>query len=59
MKLSIRNQWHRLLVRAFTLIALSAVTFLPSILVAFAFWLLPETKGREPEDLWPAEGLGP
>jgi MFS family permease len=37
----------------------AAVTFLPSILVAFAFWLLPETKGREPEDLWPVEGLGP
>ena len=27
MKLAIRNQWHRLLVRAFALIALSAVTF--------------------------------
>jgi MFS family permease len=37
----------------------AAVTFLPSILVAFAFWLLPETKGREPEDLWPAEGVAP
>jgi MFS family permease len=37
----------------------AAVTFLPSILVAFAFWLLPETKGREPEDLWPAAGSGP
>jgi type IV secretory pathway VirB9-like protein len=31
MKLPIRNQWHSLLVRAFTLIALSAVTFLPSL----------------------------
>ena len=31
MKLPIRNQWHPLLVRAFTLIALSAVIFLPSL----------------------------
>jgi len=31
MKLPIRNQWHSVLVRAFTLIALSAVTFLPSL----------------------------
>jgi type IV secretory pathway VirB9-like protein len=31
MKLPIRNQWHSILVRAFTLIALSAVTFLPSL----------------------------
>jgi MFS family permease len=37
----------------------AAVTFLPSILVALAFWLLPETMGREPEDLWPAEGPSP
>lgn len=37
----------------------AAVTFLPSILIAFAFWLLPETMGREPEDLWPAEGASP
>lgn len=35
----------------------AAVTFLPSVLVALAFWLLPETMGQEPEDLWPAVGL--
>jgi putative MFS transporter len=30
-----------------------AVTFLPPLLVMALFWLLPETRGREPEDLWP------
>lgn len=30
-----------------------AVTFLPAVLAAGLFALLPETKGREPEDLWP------
>jgi len=29
------------------------VTFLPAALVMAAFWLLPETRGRGPEDLWP------
>ena len=29
------------------------VTFAPMILAAGLFFLLPETKGREPEDLWP------
>jgi MFS family permease len=29
------------------------VTFLPVILATGLFVLLPETKGREPEDLWP------
>jgi MFS family permease len=29
------------------------VTFLPVVLLAGLFVLLPETKGREPEDLWP------
>jgi len=29
------------------------VTFLPAALVMGLFWLLPETRGREPEDLWP------
>jgi hypothetical protein len=28
------------------------VTFLPAALVMVLFWLLPETRGREPEDLW-------
>ena len=30
------------------------VTFLPPALIMVLFWLLPETRGREPEDLWPA-----
>ncbi len=29
------------------------VTFLPMVAAAALFWLLPETKGREPESLWP------
>ena len=29
------------------------VTFLPAALMMALFWLLPETRGREPEDLWP------
>jgi MFS family permease len=29
------------------------VTFLPPALLMVLFWLLPETRGREPEDLWP------
>jgi len=33
----------------------AAVTFLPVSLAAGLFWLVPETRGREPEDLWPAE----
>ena len=36
----------------------AAVTFLPSMLAALAFWLLPETMGREPEDLCPTDGFG-
>jgi MFS family permease len=32
----------------------AAVTFLPVSLAAGLFWLVPETRGREPEDLWPA-----
>ena len=36
----------------FTLAGL--VTFLPAAMVMALFWLLPETRGREPEDLWPA-----
>jgi len=30
------------------------VTFLPPALAMGLFWLVPETRGREPEDLWPA-----
>jgi MFS family permease len=29
------------------------VTFVPAALMMALFWLLPETRGREPEDLWP------
>ena len=29
------------------------VTFLPAALMMVLFWRLPETRGREPEDLWP------
>jgi hypothetical protein len=29
------------------------VTFMPAALVMVLFWLLPETRGREPEDLGP------
>ena len=32
----------------------ATATFLPTVVVALAFLLLPETKGLEPEDLWPA-----
>jgi MFS family permease len=31
----------------------AAATFLPAVIVAFAFFLLPETKGHEPEEMWP------
>ncbi len=31
------------------------IVFLPAAAVAALFWLLPETKGREPESLWPDE----
>jgi MFS family permease len=29
------------------------ITFLPASLFMVLFWMLPETLGREPEDLWP------
>ena len=32
------------------------ITFLPMTATAALFWLLPETRGREPESLWPASG---
>ncbi len=31
----------------------AAIVFLPSALAAGLFWLVPETRGREPESLWP------
>jgi hypothetical protein len=34
--------------------AAGLVTFVPPALIMVLFWLLPETRGREPEDLWPA-----
>jgi putative MFS transporter len=33
--------------------AAGLVTFLPAAVMMLLFWLLPETRGREPEDLWP------
>jgi MFS family permease len=33
--------------------AAAQLTFLPAAAAAVLFWLLPETKGREPESLWP------
>lgn len=30
------------------------VTFAPVVVATALFWSLPETRGREPEDLWPA-----
>jgi len=30
------------------------ITFLPAAVLAGVFWWVPETRGREPEDLWPA-----
>jgi MFS family permease len=30
------------------------LTFVPAMFVAALFWALPETKGRELEDLWPS-----
>jgi MFS family permease len=36
----------------------AALTFLPAALAAGFFWLLPETRGREPEDLWPPPDHG-
>ena len=32
----------------------AVLTFLPTALAAGLFWLVPETRGREPEDLWPS-----
>jgi MFS family permease len=32
------------------------LTFLPASLATGLFWLVPETRGKEPEDLWPALG---
>jgi MFS family permease len=36
----------------------AALTFLPAALAAGFFWMLPETRGKEPEDLWPSRGDG-
>jgi hypothetical protein len=35
--------------------AAAQLTFLPMMAGAALFWFLPETKGREPEALWPVE----
>jgi MFS family permease len=34
------------------------LTFLPTMAAAALFWFLPETKGREPEELWPEDAMG-
>jgi MFS family permease len=34
----------------------AALTFLPAALASGFFWLVPETRGKEPEDLWPSPG---
>ena len=31
------------------------LTFLPTVVAAVLFWLVPETMGREPEALWPSD----
>jgi MFS family permease len=31
----------------------AALTFLPAAVAAGFFWMVPETRGTEPEDLWP------
>ena len=31
----------------------ATLVFLPAALASALFWLLPETRGREPESLWP------
>ncbi|HEX3566073.1 MAG TPA: MFS transporter [Acidimicrobiales bacterium] len=36
----------------------AVITFLPMSLAMGLFWLGPETKGREPEDLWPERSAG-
>jgi MFS family permease len=36
--------------------AAAELTFLPTAAAAALFWLLPETRGREPEALWPDTG---
>jgi MFS family permease len=35
----------------------AVVTFAPCLVAAGLFWLVPETRGREPEDLWPSDGV--
>jgi MFS family permease len=38
--------------------AIAAVaTFLPAVPVAGLLWLLPETRGHEPEELWPVSAI--
>jgi MFS family permease len=39
--------------------AAADITFLPVTAAAGLFWLLPETKGKEPESLWPEEARQP
>ena len=39
--------------------AAADIVFLPATAAAALFWLLPETRGREPESLWPQEAPPP
>ena len=39
--------------------AAADIVFLPATAAAALFWLLPETRGREPESLWPQEAPSP
>jgi len=39
--------------------AAADITFLPATAAAALFWLLPETRGREPESMWPEEARRP
>jgi MFS family permease len=37
--------------------AAADLVFLPTAAAAGLFWLLPETRGKEPEALWPADDV--
>jgi MFS family permease len=39
--------------RTHAFVVAGLITFLPAVPVMGLFWLFPETRGREPEDLWP------
>jgi MFS transporter, putative metabolite:H+ symporter len=39
--------------RTHAFVVAGSITFLPAAPIMALFWLFPETRGREPEDLWP------